>query len=193
MSPLKNFRPVNDYEKELIIDSISKISSNAKAIFDDSLYEYYSIFKSNKEQKDKLQIYLIRQNKMGIKNLDNLYDKIRSIGLYFGFIFRGIFYLSLEGAEFLHKRGFLSEIKCVYLNQRGERSILYGNNILKNMISKTSAKILKDDFLLIFNELNEILAIALSKTESKIVDKLRPKEIIALNLKDKGYYLRTPQ
>jgi ribosome biogenesis protein Nip4 len=61
------------------------------------------------------------------------------------------------------------------------------------MISKTSAKILKDDFLLIFNELNEILAIALSKTESKIVDKLRPKEIIALNLKDKGYYLRTPQ
>ena len=61
------------------------------------------------------------------------------------------------------------------------------------MITKTSAKLQRDDFLLVFNEFNEILAIALSKTESNIIDKLKPKEIIALNLKDKGYYLRTPQ
>ena len=193
MSTLKNFRPVNDYEKKLIIDSISKISSNSEIIFDDSLYEYYSIIKHNKNQKNRLQIYLLRQNKAKIKGLNNLHAKIHSIGLYFGFIYRGIFYLSLEGAEFLYKKGFLSEIKLIYLNKRGEKSVLYGNNILKSMITKTSAKLQRDDFLLVFNEFDEILAIALSKTESNLIDKLKPKEIIALNLKDKGYYLRTPQ
>ncbi|TFG18320.1 MAG: hypothetical protein EU531_00700 [Promethearchaeota archaeon] len=193
MNTLKNFRPVNDYEKELIIDSIGKISPNSKAIFEDGLYDYYLIFKHNKQLKNRLQIYLVTHDKAKIESLNNLHAKIHSIGLYFGFINKGIFYLSLEGAEFFYKKGFLSEIKYVYLNKTGEKSVLYGNNILKSMITKTSTKLLKDDFLLIFNEYNEILAIGLSKTERNIIDKLKPKDIVAINLRDKGYYLRTPQ
>jgi hypothetical protein len=47
--------------------------------------------------------------------------------------------------------------------------------------------------LLIFNELNEILAIAQSKYESKNLQQLKPKDIIAFNLSDKGIYLRKKQ
>jgi hypothetical protein len=61
------------------------------------------------------------------------------------------------------------------------------------MIIKTSPNFRKSNFLLIFNNQNDLLAIAQSKVEFSDLEQLRPKDEVAFNLSDKGYYLREKQ
>jgi ribosome biogenesis protein Nip4 len=49
------------------------------------------------------------------------------------------------------------------------------------------------DFLLVFNNLSEIIGISQSRCDSQIIQTLNSKDIIATNLNDKGIYLRKPQ
>ena len=143
--------------------------------------------------KDKFpNIYLITKNQVILlRNLDN--DKILSAGLYFGFIKKGSFYLSLEGAEFLYHNSLVSDFKKIHVNDKGEKSILYGNNILKNMIKKIPDSLKQNDVALIFNKNEELIALVQSKYDLQKIQELKPKDIIAINLNDKGYYLRKNQ
>ena len=61
------------------------------------------------------------------------------------------------------------------------------------MITKTPSNLQKGDLLIIFNDMNEILGIAQSKVERESLKHLKPKNVIAINLSDKGYYLRKKQ
>ncbi len=61
------------------------------------------------------------------------------------------------------------------------------------MVTKTPSNLQKGDLLIIFNDMNEILAIAQSKVERESLKQLKPKNIIAINLSDKGIYLREKQ
>jgi len=188
-----HFRQINEIEKEVISKSLSNISPNYLQILKRSKKKLYiSIIESNLKTEYPT-IYLISDEFLKIINLSVFEDKIYSAGLYFGFIKKGSFYLSLEGAEFLYRQGILSDLKRIDLNQEGEKSVLYGNNILKNMVVKAPSNLQKGDFLLIFNNLNEILAIAQSKVDNKVLQNLKPNDIIATNLSDKGIYLRKKQ
>lgn len=192
MSNLQNFREINDYEKQIIVDSLLKISTDFLGVIE-KFKIYLYILTNSSLSKDKFpKIFLITKHQHLRLKLSH-FDKILSAGLYFGFIKKGNFLLSLEGADFLYKQGILSNIKCIQVNRKGENSILYGNNILKNMVIKTSNNFQKKDFLLVFNELNEFLAIAQFKIESNVLQYLKPKDIIALTLSDKGIYLREKQ
>lgn len=188
-----NFRQINEIESKIISESLFNISPNILEILKRSENKLYiSIKKSNLKTNYPI-LYLI--SNIFQKNIDLLEvkDMIYSAGLYFGFLKKGNFYLSLEGAEFLYRQGIISDIKRIYVNKKGEKSILYGNNILKNMVIKTSNNLQKKDFLLVFNEMNEIIAIGQSKVESNVLQYLKPKDIIAFNLSDKGIYLREKQ
>ncbi|MFX1329380.1 MAG: hypothetical protein ACFE91_14720 [Promethearchaeota archaeon] len=188
-----NFREINEIEKEIILQSLSKISPNLSQFIVKSKNILYISLKQSNSKINYPNIYLSFNFLQEPIELIEFSDKIFSLGLYFGFIKKGNFYLSLEGAEYLYKRGILSNNKCIYISREGERSILYGNNILKNMISKISSNLEKGDFLLVFNEMNEILAIAQSKVENKKIKQLKSEDIIAYNLNDKGHYLREKQ
>ncbi len=193
MMESSNFRQINQIEKEIISKSLSKISPNILQILISSKNKLYiSLIESNLKINYPT-IYLISNE--SLKRLDSIELKIKiySAGLYFGFIKKGDFYVSLEGAEFLYKQGILSEAKRVHLNNKGEKSVLYGNNILKNMVIKIPSNLEKGDLLLIFNKLNEIIAIAQSKFNSKVLEDLKPKDIMAITLSDKGIYLRENQ
>ena len=187
------FREINEIEKVIIFHSLSKISPKIFQFIIRSKKILYSSLKELNSKTTYPGIYLASNYFQVEIDLIEFNDKIHSVGQYFGFIKRGKFYLSLEGAEFLYKQGNLSDIKNIYVNSKGEKSILYGNNVLKNMIIKTFSNLKKGDFLLIFNNLHEILAIAQSKVESKNIKQLKPKDTIAFNLSDKGVYLREKQ
>ena len=101
--------------------------------------------------------------------------------------------LSLEGAEFLLNLNFFSERYQLIVNNDGEKAILYGNKILKKMIIKISNKLKKNDFLLVFNQSNELICIARSQVDFEDIQNIKTNEIIAFNLIDKGYYLRKKQ
>ena len=193
MRDLKTFRLINKIEKKIIIDSLLKISPGILPYFEKIDYRFY-ISLNRLEAKSKFpSIYLISRDQ-GI-HLEKILkvEIVCSAGVYFGFIKKGIFFLSLEGVEFIHNHDKIPKSKQIIVNKEGEKSILYGNNILKKMVRMMPLESKKNDFLVVFNQTQEIIAIAKSLIDYKSYQNLDFNEITALNLVDKGYYLRKKQ
>ncbi|MCK4479984.1 MAG: hypothetical protein KAV01_05615 [Candidatus Lokiarchaeota archaeon] len=192
MSETLEFRRINEIEEKIIITSLTKISSEFQQIINDIKKFLYFSTESLTSRSKFPKIFLISKDQYILLPSLN-YDRIISAGLYFGFIKKGNFHISLEGAEFLFKNNILSDLKKLYVNDKGEKSILYGNNILKNMIIKFPINLRQKDLLLILNKNDEILAFAQSKFDYQDIQEVKPKDVIAINLIDKGVYLRISQ
>lgn len=189
----QNFRKINNIEKSIIFSSISDISSKLLPIIENLEKSLYISLEKLAEKNDYPKIYLISNDLFKVIERVNERYNIISGGLCFGFIKKGQFYLSMEGAEYFHKKNIFSDFKKLYVNENGEKSILYGNNVLKNMIIQIPLNLKKDDFLVIFNEVNEITALGRSLINKENIQILKPKDIVAINLTDKGLYLRKKQ
>ena len=193
MNEFKMFRYLNQIEKEIIKNSFTTISSNLVSNFGDFEKNLYVFIKKQTKYNNFPKIYLLSvQLKKLLENVC-IHGNISLAGLYFGFIKRGEFYLSIEGADVLYKRGLISDIIKLYVNKRGEKSILYGNNILKNMLITKSYNFKEKDIALVFNEDEEIIAISRIIVEGNQVQMLKPEDFIAITLSDKGIYLREKQ
>ncbi|MFX0004965.1 MAG: PUA domain-containing protein [Candidatus Hodarchaeota archaeon] len=173
--------------------SLSAISSNIFSDFQDLKNSIYISIEKRIETNNFPKIYLISSELKQILKNPNIYDYINLVGLYFGFIKRGEFFLSLEGAEFLYARGLIPNLVQVHVNEGGEKSVLYGNNILKNMVVKKSYNFKENSFLIIFNKEEEIIALGRAIIDSNQIQNLKPEDLIAINLSDKGIYLREKQ
>ena len=188
MKDEKTFRRINETEQGMIHASIGKISDIAISALAESNHELFISESSSRERYFFPLIYLVPNNLLEL--LDRSKRSIYSGGLYFGFIKKGQFLLSLEGASFLHELECFSGEQQVHVNKEGEKSVLYGNKITKKMILKVPQNLMKNKFILIFNVLNELIAIGQSQVEGRLIQNLDNNGVIALNLVDKGYYLR---
>jgi len=193
MIDTKKFREINETERDIINKSALKISTKILSVLKKIDYKIYIDLVNKTSKNNYPSIFLIPNNLT--KNLVKFQQDIsvNSVGLYFGFIKKGEFYVSLEGAEFLLKSGCFSKNQELYVNRSGEKSILYGNRISKSMIEKIPTGLLKNAFLLVFNLTNELIAIAKSQVNYVSYENLNLKDPIAINLVDKGYYLRKKQ
>ena len=189
MNASNDWRPINSKERSIIINSLLKIDPNIKSIFEKNEDKFYLL---HDVKKKNFRVYVISSNQYKFKLSKELHPKIQEVGLYFGYINKDFFYVSIEGAEFLYNHDFIKD-KYIRVNKKGEKSVLYGNNILKNMVETVSPLLNNKDLILVMNEMNEILAIAYSKIESNQISQLKSKDLIAINLRDKGYYLRVKQ
>ena len=193
MKDFENFRQINHFEKEIISNSLLRLSSGLLPFFEKNEKFFYISTSKQTSHNRYPQIYLISEDlKRLLKNLIS-YNNICSAGLYFGFIKRGKFFISLEGAEFLYIQGLFPKSLSVHVNEMGEKSVLYGNNILKKMLTINAFNFKEKDLLLILNQSNEIIAIGQSQIEGEQIHNLTPKDLIAVNLSDKGIYLRENQ
>lgn len=193
MIDTKKFRKANRKENAIIINTLLKISTKILSVLKKIEYNFY-IALNNKTSKNKFpSIFLIHKNLS--KELVKFQQEIRvnSAGLYFGFIKRGEFYLSLEAAEFLLNLSCFSTNQKLFVNKNGEKSILYGNRISKSMIAKIPTELKRNSFLLVFNLENELIALAKSQVDYLTYQNFSHSDIVALNLVDKGYYLRKKQ
>ncbi|MFX1309889.1 MAG: hypothetical protein ACFE8C_09355 [Promethearchaeota archaeon] len=193
MKDFEKFRYLNQIEKNIINTSLIKISSNITPVLKDIENLLYILIHKQTSQKRYPIIFLFSKELDNLLNNLNNYEIITSGGLYFGFIKRGEFYLSLEGAEFLYEKGVIPNSRLLYVSESGEKSVLYGNNILKKMLINKSYRFKAKDFLFIVNKSDEIIAIGQSQAESKFIQNLKPTDLIAINLSDKGMYLREHQ
>ena len=193
MSETRIFRRINTIETKFIINSIKTISTELLPIFDSLKELLYILINNSTIEKDYPSIYLITDKLQKILNNVNFLNRIYDAGLYFGFIKRGEFYFSIEGVEYLYKNGIFTKFKLVNLNANGEKSFLYGNSILKKMVRKSPDTLEKEDFLLILNSFNEIIGLGISRVNNEILLNLKPSDVFAINIKDKGHYLRRRQ
>ncbi|MHA1344588.1 MAG: hypothetical protein ACTSR7_06990 [Promethearchaeota archaeon] len=186
-------RLINNIEKSIINESLLEISSAILPFLEKFSYKFYIILNKLEEENIYPMIYLISDYQSDILNNMILIDNIISAGLYFGFLKKGRLLLSLEGTEFLHEHEMIPKSKQMIVNKKGEKSILYGNNILKKMVRTMPLELEKNDFLVVFNQNQEIIAITKSLIDYKSYQDLDSNKITALNLVDKGYYLRRKQ
>jgi ribosome biogenesis protein Nip4 len=179
------FRIINEIEKKLINSTLVKILSQPNnfmmklcMLFTEDKYpSIYSV-------SDKLD--------QELQNFTN-YDVLISTGLYFGFIKRGVFFISLEATEYLYKNNQLSENLFLIVNKEGEKRVLYGNDVYKKFVIKEAGDLNEGDFLVVLNENLELLAIGLSEINSTDFQSLSQERKIAKTLRDKGSYLRRKQ
>jgi ribosome biogenesis protein Nip4 len=193
MNNRKSFRIINHREKDIINKVVSKFSPTTLSELDKNSFKIFISFPSSIGKNKYPSFFLIP------KNLTKLLSKIDeevdllSAGIYFGFLKKNKFYISLEGAEFLYKEKLIPERYYLIISDDGEKSALYGNNIMKKDIVNISSKIKKKDPLLVLNQQFELVALAQSIVDCIALQDLNSREIIATNLVDKGYYLRTKQ
>ncbi len=193
MNHKNNFRTINKTEKKVIIDSLLNVSSKFITVISTVKYEFFISFNSLSLEKKFPSIYFVPNSLTKIVNKIESRININSAGIYFGFIKRNQFLLSLEGAELLHKLNCFTGRQQIYLNNEGEKSILYGNKVLKNMVAGVNHNLKKNDFLLVFNQKKELIALAKSQVDYNEIKMSNNNKQIAINLVDKGYYLRIKQ
>lgn len=193
MNSKKNFRIINKTEKKIISKSLAEIEPKILSFLNEREFALFISFNKLFPNTNYPTIYLISDYLINV--IDNFSSEISiiSAGIYFGFIKRNKFLLSLEGVEFLHKIKAFSDKNFIVVNDKGEKAILYGNRIIKEFISKIPDKLKKNNFLLTFNQLNELLSIANSQVDASQYYNLKSNDLVALNLIDKGYYLRLKQ
>ncbi len=188
MVVLTDFRALNTIEKKIIRNSLVKISSNFISFLNINNQFLYVLIDRNNELKKYPEIFFIPEDLEKI--ILNFENKIQFSGIYLGFIKKGEFYLSIEGAEYFVNIDLFPKKLHIFVDQKAEKSILYGNHIKKWMIKSDLKNMKIDSHILIFNQLNELISISkLIKNENEIKF-LKMDDIIALNIIDKGYFLR---
>ena len=186
MNKSKKFRQANTFEIDIIINSLSQISPKFK--LNESQFDIY-IFLNGGSKNRQLSVYITQQKFSDLSKLMNS-TNIHSLGLYFGFIRKGNFFLSLEGADYLYNSDYISKKNQLIVNEEGEKAILYGNNVIKKMITLFSTELIINSLVVILNKSKELLALGIIKVECNRFNSLKLEDVIAINLVDKGYYLR---
>ncbi len=195
ISSINKFKRASDSELKIVKKGLSKISLKSLSFLEQN---HYAVFISSIKSKNKVSsdnVFLVSKEMLDLLLVipKIAIDRGKSGGIYFGFLERNQFFISIEGAEFLYMSDCFSEDNFVYLTEQGEKSALYGNPIIKKMIFKVPDTLKERTFLLVFNRLKELLTIAVSRVNYSQINGLVPDGLIALNLVDKGYYLREKQ
>ena len=121
------------------------------------------------------------------------------------------FFLSYEGGRFIYEfiinnhPELLKDIQTLQLNAKGERSFLYGKEIIFEDVISNTSKLIKKKIIFVLNQRNNYIGIALLLV--KQAGKKKPEEpgqkkwdvhsrsqnfnVSLMNLIDAGYYLRT--
>ena len=193
MRDLNIFRLINKIEKSIITNSLLKLSPEVLPYFKKKNYRFYVFINDDQVESKFPLIYLVSYENSNILEESLKNENIHTAGIYFGFIKKGIFYLSLEGAEFLHYQQIFPNSNKITISEKGEKSILYGNDILKSVITMIPPELKKNNLLAIFNQRNEIIAIARATVDSSSFQNLKLNQKVAQNLVDRGYYLRKRQ
>ena len=193
MTNTRTFRKINTTETSMITTTFNAVSLELSPILEDIKNLLYILINNSTTQKDYPSIYLITDEQQKLFNENNIINRIYAAGLYFGFLKKGIFYFSIEGVEYLYKYGIFTDFKQLHLTKGGEKAFLYGNNVLKKMVRKSPTNLKEKDFLIILNEINEFVGLGISRVNNETISKVKPNDVYAINISDKGLYLRRKQ
>jgi len=179
----------NKEQKDLVHQELNQFSNNDEAwqklvVKGDNNVLLYtkgantSIYLMPREAKDRFKVL------MGNPGL-------RHFGLYLG-NFKGTqFNLSMEGMSELVKAGGVSS-NWVKLNEDGEKSFLYGQDIKKEDLQAVSARGITHDrgICIVMNAMGECLGIGKLEADDHTLRRVSDTDVLVSNIVDKGMYLR---
>jgi ribosome biogenesis protein Nip4 len=115
---------------------------------------------------------------------------LKHFGLFLG-MFHGTFNLSLEGASELAKRGGLLR-NWIKLNDEGEKSFLYGQDIKKPMLQEVCPRGITHNrgICIVLNARGECIGVGKLEAKDPRLVRVDDDEVIIKNVVDRGVYLR---
>ncbi|MFX1237877.1 MAG: hypothetical protein ACFE8P_09180, partial [Promethearchaeota archaeon] len=174
------FREINQVETNIINKSLLDLSPTIFQTLERIDYSMWIKLTESRSYNYFPRIYLVPNRlKLFIKDFNQATNIMHS-GIYFGRIKQGNFYLSLEGAEFMHQFECFSKNQIIKVNDMGEKAILYGNKVKKEYVEKTRSGIAVGSFILIFNKSNDLLAIGRSQVKEADFQALDDSNIIII-------------
>lgn len=193
MKKIRNFRPINTIEQQIIENSLKPFYTSFRAHLEEMGESLFISFNTPYSQESDPHIFILpRRWEKEILALSEP-SEIVSAGLYFGFVKKDTFFLSLEGSEYLYKNRLVPPSMILISSENGEKSILYGNDITKKDLKKFPKSLERDKIYLVINQNGEIIALSRARLSSKDLNKENSDQIIFQTLIDKGYYLRAEQ
>ena len=190
---MNTFRLINKIEKSIINNSLQKFSTKILLHIKQENYRFYIFVNDGKDTIKFPLIFLVPYENSIILEEKLKNEKVIAACVYFGFIKKGELHLSLEGAEFFLKKSLIQDRNILKVNNKGEKAILYGNPVVKGMVTDISSDLQKNTLILVLNESRELLALALSGIDFSKYNLLSQGDLVANNLTDKGNYLRRKQ
>jgi len=190
---LEIFRKVNENEKKIVKNSLYNISNKIWEYILEEKYEIYIRISESKQNKTSFELFLIPQQLEPVTNKIKNLATIKFSGIPLGFIKNKRLYLSLEAAELFFNLHKIDSRNLLILNENGEKSVLYGNPIKKGMILEISSEIQVNNIIFLIDKNQEFLGLGLSKINYEDYRQFENEDEIALNLVDKGSYLRKDQ
>ena len=190
---MNTFRLINKIEKSIINNSLLKLSSDVLSYLKKNDYRLYFFINDEQAESKFPLIYLVPYENSNILEEKLKNENIITAGIYFGFIKKGIFHLSLEGAEFFLDENLIPNQFILSVTNKGEKAILYGNPIIKRMVFNIPSDLQKNTILLVLNESRKLIALSRSEIDYTNYKFLNQGDLVANNLIDKGYYLRRKQ
>lgn len=187
------FRKANENEKKIVKNSLNNISNKIWEYILKEKYEIYIRISESKQNKTSFELFLIPQQIEPVTNKIKNLATIKFSGIPLGFIKNKRLYLSLEAAELFFNLHKIDSRNLLILNENGEKSVLYGNPIKKGMILEISSEIQVNNIIFLIDKNQEFLGLGLSKINYEDYRQFENEDEIALNLVDKGSYLRKDQ
>ncbi len=116
---------------------------------------------------------------------------LKHFGLFLGMFKGSQFNLSLEGASELAKRGGLA-MNWIKLNDEGEKSFLYGQDIKKPALQEICPRGITHDrgICIILNARGECIGVGKLEARDPRLVRVSDDEILVKNVVDRGVYLR---
>ncbi|MBD3337540.1 MAG: hypothetical protein GF353_00435 [Candidatus Lokiarchaeota archaeon] len=184
------FRKANAFELDLIWNGLQKLSLDIDSDIINQKFKLFVFLEKNNRKFRYPSVYLLSVELSELYDELSLETNIIAAGIYFGFIKKSIFRISIEGAEFLVTNNIIKEYQAIVVDKKAEKAILYGNNISKDMILSEFNDYDIRHLFLIYNQLGELIALGKFRDDLKKKQDLSNEEIIIRNYIDKGYYLR---
>ncbi|MGV9171617.1 MAG: hypothetical protein ACOC44_04285 [Promethearchaeia archaeon] len=189
----EQFQELRDIEKQILNTELKRVSLNVENIAKKTDLVFKSKFPGKNQKEHYPEIYLVPKELNILLNQIPLEIKPFSAGIYFGFIKKGEFRLSIEGMDFLYRQKLITKTHQLITSSEGEKAILYGNEIRKYMVNSYPVSRKKNHILAVLNKYQEVIAIANPIVDFNEWNLLENNKLVAHNLVDKGYYLRSAQ
>ncbi|MFO8018655.1 MAG: hypothetical protein R6U96_08470 [Promethearchaeia archaeon] len=189
----EQFQELRNIEKKILNSDLNRLSLDIEKISRKTNLIFTIKFpdKNQKEQYPEIHLLLEVVNAL-VRQIPNELTPF-SAGINFGFIKKGEFRLSIEGMDFLYRQKLITTPHQLITNSEGEKAVLYGNEIRKYMVETHPISYKKNHILAVLNRQKEVIAIAKPIVNFNEWNLLENKKIVAYNLIDKGYYLRSAQ
>jgi 60S ribosome subunit biogenesis protein NIP7 len=134
----------------------------------------------------RVELFLVTNELMSVFTKTQGIRSPYCLGVYFGDLLKNDLLFSIEGATLCSAH----TNQKVRVSDNGEQAVLYGRDIQRSSVRSFPESILRNQKVIITNELGEVLALGNTMVDGEEFNDVPENLVIIKNIIDRGWYLR---